>query len=69
MDSAEIREFFHQEIQCRSINASNRRGVVKVDFQERARIPDKEENAPDIRAVIRINDRIKRRRPIDASLV
>lgn len=69
MNSAEIREFFRRETEYRSINASNRRGVIKVDFQERARIPDKEENAPDIRAVVRINDRIKRRRSVAASLV
>lgn len=70
MESAEIREFFRQETRCRSINASNKRGVVKVDFQERARIPEElEEDTPDIRAVVRVNDRIKRRRPIAASLV
>jgi len=70
METAEIREFFRQETTFCSTNASNKRSVVRVDFHERARIPKElEENTPDVRACVRVNDHIKRRRSIAASLV
>lgn len=70
MESVEIREFFRQETTFHSTNASNKRGVVRVDFHKRAHIPEGlEEDIPDVRACVRVNDHIKRRRPIAASLV
>lgn len=70
MKTSEIREFFRQETTCQSINASNRRGVVKVNFHKHAHIPERlEENTLDVRACVRINNRIVRRRSVAASLV